>query len=140
MIIRELKLSDIKNGLLETYKEVWSISEITEETLEEWLKNDNYMIVAENDEDGIIGTCTLHLQKKIIRDGGVAGLIEDVAVRDSYRGKGIGSLLIQNAIELAKKKNCYKLILSCFDERVDFYERNGFFKESHLMRLKKEFL
>lgn len=140
MIIREFEMSDINNGLLETYKEVWSISEITEEILKEWLKNDNYMIVAENDEDGVIGTCTLHLQKKFIRNGGVAGLIEDVAVREKYRGQNIGSLLVQKAIELAKEKKCYKLILSCFDERIAFYERNGFFRESNLMRLKKEFL
>lgn len=134
MIIREFKPEDIKNGLLETYKEVWFINEITKSTLNEWLSNDNFMVVAEDESGTIVGTCTLHLQKKFIRDGGVAGLIEDVAVRENLRGKNIGSLLIQKAIELAKNKNCYKVILSCFPERVAFYERNGFIQESLTMR------
>lgn len=134
MIIREFKPDDINNGLLETYKEVWHINEITKSTLNEWLSNDNFMVVAEDESGTIVGTCTLHLQKKFIRDGGVAGLIEDVAVREDLRGKNIGSLLIQKAIELAKNKKCYKVILSCFPERVAFYERNGFIQESLTMR------
>ena len=134
MIIREFKPEDIHNGLLETYKEVWFINEINEQTLNEWLSNDNYMVVAEDNEGVIVGTCTLHLQKKFIRDGGIAGLIEDVAVRESLRGQNVGSLIVQKAIELAKTKNCYKVILSCFPERVAFYERNGFVQESLTMR------
>ena len=94
MIIREFQPEDINKGLLETYKEVWFINEITEETLNNWLSNDNYMVVAENNEGVIVGTCTLHLQKKFIRDGGIAGLIEDVAVRESLRGQNVGSLLV----------------------------------------------
>jgi glucosamine-phosphate N-acetyltransferase len=134
MIIREFEPEDINKGLLETYKEVWFINEINEQTLNEWLSNDNYMIVAEDDKGVIVGTCTLHLQKKFIRDGGIAGLIEDVAVRKSLRGQNVGSLLVQKTIELAKNKNCYKVILSCFPERVAFYERNGFIQESLTMR------
>jgi len=140
MIIREFQPEDIKKGLLETYQEVWKISEISEETLNEWFNNNNYMIVAENNEGVIVGTCTLHLQKKFIRDGGIAGFIEDVAVRENLRGNNIGTLLIQKAIEIAKSKNCYKVVLSCFPERVSFYERNGFYKESIVMRLNENFL
>ena len=134
MIIREFQPEDINKGLLETYKEVWFINEITEQTLQEWINNDNIMVVAENELGEIVGTCTLHLQKKFIRNGGIAGLIEDVAVRENLRGQNVGSLLVQKAIDIAKNKNCYKVILSCFPERVAFYERNGFVQESLTMR------
>lgn len=140
MKIRHFEPQDISKGLIETYKEVWSISEISEETLEEWRRNNNFMIVAEDELGNIVGTCTLHLQKKFIRNGGIAGFIEDVVVREPFRGKNIGSMIIQKAIELAKEKKCYKLVLSCFNERVDFYERNGFFRESNSMRLKNDLL
>ena len=134
MIIREFVPDDIKKGLLETYQEIWKIDEITEFTLRDWMSNNNYMIVAENDDGEIVGTCTLHLQKKFIRNGGVAGFIEDVAVREYLRGKNIGSQLVQKALELANEKNCYKVVLSCFSERVNFYKKNGFFEESLTMR------
>lgn len=137
MIIRDFQKDDINKGLLETYKEVWFIEEISEQTVDKFLSNDNYMVVCEVDNE-IIGTATLHLQKKLIRNGGIAGLIEDVAVREKYRGGKIGTDLIQFLIEKAKNIGCYKVILSCFPERVEFYKRNGFNKESITMRYNYE--
>jgi glucosamine-phosphate N-acetyltransferase len=137
IVIQDFDPKGNLNGLLETLKEVWTINDITEESLNNWVQNDNHMVVAVlNDE--IVGTATLHIQKKLIRNGGVAGLIEDVAVRENLRGQNIGQLLIQKILEKARNLNCYKVILSCFPERVGFYERNGFFQESILMRLKNE--
>lgn len=133
MIIRKFEAEDINKGLLETYKEVWSIDEISETTLHNYLTTDNYMVVAE-DGGQIIGTATLHFQRKLIRNGGVAAFIEDVAVREKYRGQGIGAKLIEHLIEEAKKAGCYKINLSCFRERIAFYERLGFKKESTTMR------
>lgn len=133
MIIREFQREDVNKGLLDTYKEVWWITEISEATIDNYLNNDNYMAVAELDGE-IVGTATLHIQRKMIRNGGVAGLIEDVAVREKHRGNKIGEQLTQHLIEKAKQLGCYKVILSCFPERVMFYERNGFVKESITMR------
>lgn len=133
MIIRQFEVDDVNKGLLETYKEVWNIDEISETTLHNYLSTDNYMVVAEDDGQ-IIGTATLHFQRKIIRNGGVAAFIEDVAVREKYRGQGIGAKLIEHLIEKAKKSGCYKINLSCFRERIAFYERLGFKKESTTMR------
>jgi len=133
MIIRAFEKSDVSKGLLETYKEVWKITEISENTLKEYFSNSNYMVVAEIDGE-IIGTATLHLQKKLIRDGGLAAFIEDVAVREKHRGKKIGEKLIEHLVEKAKNSGCYKINLSCFRERIAFYERCGFKKESTTMR------
>lgn len=133
MIIREFVLSDIDKGLLETLKEVWQITEISENTINKFISNQNYLIVVEI-ENEIIGCGTLHLQYKFIRNGGIAGFIEDVVVREKYRNNKIGSKLIKKLIEKATELNCYKVVLSCFPNRVSFYERNGFFNESINMR------
>ena len=133
MKIREFNSKDIHNGLLDVLKETWSITEISDETLSQWLMSNNYMFVAEIDNT-VIGTLTLHTQKKLIRNGGLCGFIEDVAVKSEYRGNNIGSLLVQEGIKKAKELGCYKVILSCFDERINFYIKNGFFRESNTMR------
>jgi glucosamine-phosphate N-acetyltransferase len=133
MIIREFQQEDIEKGLLETYQEVWKIDEISEITLHNFLATDNYMVVAE-DEGEIIGTATLHFQRKLIRNGGIAAFIEDVAVREKYRGQGIGAKLVEHLVEEARKSGCYKVNLSCFPERVAFYERCGLKQESITMR------
>lgn len=38
------------------------------------------------------------------------GLLEDVYVAESYRGKGLGTKLVQQVIQTAKERGCYKLI------------------------------
>jgi glucosamine-phosphate N-acetyltransferase len=133
LIIREFNSNDINNGLLDVLKETWFITEISDETLTEWQMSNNYMFVAEINNT-VIGTLTLHTQKKLIRNGGLCGFIEDVAVKSEYRGNNIGSLLVQEGIKKAKELGCYKVILSCFDERINFYIKNGFFRESNTMR------
>jgi len=133
MIIREFQEGDIHKGLLETYQEVWKIDEISETALHNFLATDNYMVVAE-EEGEVIGTATLHFQRKLIRNGGTAAFIEDVAVKEKCRGRGIGAKLIEYLVEEAKNSGCYKVVLTCFPERVAFYERCGFKQESIAMR------
>ncbi len=132
MTIREFQKGD-EAGLLEILKETWYITEIQENVLSEWMTN-NYNFVAVEEQE-IIGTITLHLQRKLIRNGGLAGFIEDVAVKEKFRGNKIGFLLVQKALEKARDLGCYKVILSCFDERVNFYEKSGFFRECNTMRI-----
>jgi glucosamine-phosphate N-acetyltransferase len=141
LVIRDFEKKDSTEELLETLKEVWSVDEINESTLDKWFKNDNHMVIAEFDGK-IVGSATLHLQQKIIRNGGIAGCIEDVVVREDYRGNNIGTQLIQELIKKAENFGCYKIILSCFPKRINFYKKNGFNQESITMRfdLKKNII
>lgn len=38
------------------------------------------------------------------------GLLEDVYVAESHRGKGLGTKLVRQVIQMAKERGCYKLI------------------------------
>lgn len=135
MIIREFQVQD-REGVLEILKETWVISKIDDDVLDEWMNNNYNFVAVENEE--ILGILTLHTQRKLIRDGGIAGFIEDVAVREKHRRKNIGSMLIHEAVEKAKKLGCYKVVLSCFPEKIKFYEKNGFKEELITMRLSIE--
>jgi glucosamine-phosphate N-acetyltransferase len=134
MIFREFEIEDINKGLLETYQEIWKLDYINSEIITNFLKNDNLMYVCEYNNQ-IIASATLHLQKKIIRNGGIVGMIEDVIVRESFRNNKIGEKLINHLVEKCKEIGCYKIILSCFEERVNFYKRCGFYEESKTMRI-----
>lgn len=59
------------------------------------------------------------------------GFLEDLYVEEEYRKKGIGSKLVELAIEEAKKRGCYKLIGNSrqFAGGIhNFYENMGFQK------------
>lgn len=123
-----------EDGVLDCLKQVWSIDSIEESVLIDFIANDNHLYVAKDDID-VLGCATLHIQKKLIRNGGKAAFIEEVVVKEEHRGKGIGEKLITHLVEKAKEMGCYKVTLSCFPERVAFYERCGFSKENHTMRI-----
>ncbi len=57
------------------------------------------------------------------------GLLEDLFVNENHRGKGIATSLITHIIEIAKEKNCYKLIATSRYEREPvhaLYKNLGF--------------
>ena len=132
-MIRKFEHKD-KESLLDCLKEVWTIDYIDDNFLDEYLKNENLLYVIIIDDE-IVGCATLHLQKKLIRNGCIAGFIEEVVVKEKYRGQRVGEKLINYLTEEAKKIGCYKVSLSCFPERVNFYERCGFKNESITMRI-----
>jgi glucosamine-phosphate N-acetyltransferase len=82
----------------------------------------------------VMGTATLYVLEKLIHSGGKVGLIEDVAVSEEARGLGLGKLLIETLTEHADKQRCYKVVLSCSENNVPFYEKCDFYRHEVTMR------
>ena len=99
-------------------------------------KQGNYTYVAVDSTDGqIIGTTTLLVEQKFIRSLALAGHIEDVVTRKDFEGQGIASKLIEVALKKAKALGCYKVILDCRKELVDFYSGFGFIEAEVEMKI-----
>lgn len=92
-----------------------------------------FSYVAEMDGQ-VKGTATLYVMEKLIHSGGKVGIIEDVAVSEDTRGIGLGKMLIDALSEQADKQDCYKVILSCSEENVKFYEKCDFYRHEVTMR------
>ncbi len=56
--------------------------------------NEHYFVVVVEDETNrkIVGMGTLFLERKFIRDCGIAGHIEDIVVLKEYRGNDVGKV------------------------------------------------
>jgi glucosamine-phosphate N-acetyltransferase len=78
------------------------------------------------DSDKIIGSATLLIEPKIIHELSYVGHIEDVVVNQNCRSSGVGRSLIEHLVKIAKNHNCYKIILTCADKNIGFYEKFGF--------------
>lgn len=65
-------------------------------------------------------------------------LLEDVFVQEEYRGKGLGKRIVREAIEVAKRAGCYKIIATArFTKEwlVPFYESLGLKKWGYEFRM-----
>lgn len=108
------------------------------------LHNNHQIFVIENDNNDtninatnsqIIGSSTIFIETKIIHNFGKVAHIEDVIVHNEHRGHGLGKLLLDKCIEIAKLEGCYKIILDCSDNNCKFYEKYGFMKKGNQMAL-----
>jgi len=83
----------------------------------------------------IIGTAMVHLQHKLSYHCGTAAHLEDVVIDEEVRGLGIGECLVKTAIACARLHDCYKIMLTCRDKTIPYYERFHFERHDVGMRL-----
>ncbi len=134
---RELIAADLSNGFLEALTSLAKVDLTLEQAHEVWqnrLRAGIRTYVAA-DGDRVAGTASLLVEQKFIHSGGLCGHIEEVAVHPDYKNRGIGAALVRHVTGEAKKLSCYKVILSCFENLVPFYERCGFRRHDVGMRM-----
>jgi GNAT superfamily N-acetyltransferase len=91
------------------------------------LPNQSYL-VAEND-NYIVGTAFVQITPNLTHDAHPWAIIENVVVDSRYHRKGIGRLLMEQAIRYAREAGCYKVSLLSHKKRLeahDFYRSMGF--------------
>lgn len=77
----------------------------------------------------IVGFISVHWLPYLIL-GGQEGYISELFVLEEYRGKGIGSQLLERVKQEARMRNCVRLNLINSQDRLsyklDFYKKQGF--------------
>lgn len=94
--------------------------------IEEILKRGGQIIIAEDDESGIVGTICVTIDARLAE--GVYAEIVSLIVEDKVRGKGIGKELVKRAEDWAKEK-VHKVRVRANEVRNDahlFYESQGY--------------
>ena len=133
MVIREITISDIDN-LQELYLHLHETEKLTESeelhTLcNEIIKDENYFVLVGEIERKIVASVTLVIIKNLTRGMKPYALIENVVTDKSYRNRGYAKALMQSAIEIAKNRGCYKIMLltgAKSESVLSFYEKCGF--------------
>ena len=123
MKIRKLVYTDC-NQVIEIWKKSFS-NNFDKNINTTYLSDPSSVTLVSIDNDTITGVASLHIIKKLTR---TLGLIEDVAVNENYRGKGIGKKLVEKLIEIASEKGCDKTVLNSSEKNSEFYEKIGFEK------------
>lgn len=61
-----------------------------------------------------------------LRNLGIVGHIEDIAIANDQQGKKLGITIIHALDHIAKEVGCYKAILDCSEKNQGFYEKCGY--------------
>ncbi|ESL10887.1 glucosamine-phosphate N-acetyltransferase [Trypanosoma rangeli SC58] len=83
----------------------------------------------------LVGTASLFVERKFTHGGKSVGHIEDVVVDPSYRGRKLGQALVLDLCNLARSRDCYKVILDSAEPSVEFYTKLGFRPLERQLRL-----
>jgi GNAT superfamily N-acetyltransferase len=94
----------------------------------------NQHLVVAVREGRVVGTLQLTIIPGLSRRGATRSIIEAVRIHADERGSGLGTQLIEWAIDASRREGCHLVQLTSDKSRVDahrFYERLGF-EASHL--------
>lgn len=137
--LRKLETNDYNKGYLELLETLTIVEPelITLEIFNNFIKglHKNHIIYVIEHMNQIIASGTLLIENKIIHGCSKVGHIEDIVVSPLYKGKQLGTLIINSLVEYAKDQNCYKVILDCEDNLIPFYDRCGFERKGSQMSL-----
>lgn len=133
---RPLTESDLSNNFAETLASLREVSLTTEEmiAIHNLRSQQGIVTYVAITDDKVVGTASLLIEQKFIRQGGRVGHIEDVAIHKDYQRQGIGRMLMELLEIEARSKGCYKIILDCHESNIPFYEKLGYSLREMQMR------
>jgi GNAT superfamily N-acetyltransferase len=86
------------------------------------------IVVVEHDEI-LVSSCVLSITDNLTRGAKPFGVVENVITHEAYRRNGFGELCLQRAIEVAERRDCYKVMLLTGSDKEwkhAWYEGCGF--------------
>ena len=132
--VRSIRFDEL-NQLLDLYKHLNSDDpelNIDEKLTILWLEileNPNHFCLVIEEDNKIVSSCNLIIIENLTRGARPYALIENVVTHRDYRKRGCAAAILKRAIEIAKDKNCYKVMLMTSrkdDSTLKFYEEAGF--------------
>lgn len=87
------------------------------------------------DGNHIVGTLKLVIEQKLHNNLKSVAHLEDIVTLPTLRKSGIASQLIEHSLNECKSHNCYKIVLSCNRELVEFYKHKGFIEKGSEMTI-----
>ena len=132
-MIREANKNDL-NALLELYLYLHEDSipnqdEHLENTWKQIMEDKTHHLIVNEIDGKIVSSCVCVIIPNLTRNVRPCAFVENVVTHADYRKKGYASECLNYAKAIAKKENCYKMILltgSKREETLRFYEKAGY--------------
>lgn len=132
-MIREANKNDLMQ-ILELYlylheKEIPQSNEHLKNVWEQIINDENHHLIVCEVDGKIVSSCVCVIIPNLTRSVRPYAFIENVVTMEEYRGKGYASACLDYARNMAKKNNCYKMMLltgSKENSTLNFYKQAGY--------------
>lgn len=121
-------------GILKLQTQIYRTEKIADGAkgaLKKQLSDETCDVIVAKDESGkVAATAAIYYIEVPVRNRPYA-FLEGLVVNESTRGQGVGTKMFEKILELARTKNCYKIIFTSGTDRTDahkLYEKLGFKK------------
>jgi GNAT superfamily N-acetyltransferase len=109
--------------------------------LERFSRYPDYTLYVAEQDGEVVGSFALLVMDNLGHLGSPSAIVEDVVVAPDRQGQGIGAAMMRFALERAREKRCYKLMLSSNAKRARahaFYESLGYERHGYSFRVDLE--
>lgn len=132
-MIREAEKEDLKELLqLYLFLHETSIPEDSEQLRKTWediMSDENHHLIVCEIDGKIVASCVCVIIPNLTRNVRPYAFVENVVTHEDYRKKGYATACLDYAKQLAKKNNCYKMMLltgSKKESTLNFYRNAGY--------------
>ena len=133
MTVREIKKNEL-NELLELYIHLHETgvpedSEMLKDTWETIINDKNHHIIVAEENGKLISSVVCIIIPNLTRNIRPYAFIENVVTHSDYRKQGYATACLNYARDIAKKENCYKMMLltgSKDESTLNFYKQAGY--------------
>ncbi len=135
-MIREIVKNDL-DGLLRLYMQLHNnpMPEKTPELLQIWesiFRDKNHHVIVAEEHGKIVSSCLCIIIPNLTHNQRPYAFIENVITDENCRKRGLATKCLNFAKEVARKENCYKIMLltgSKEDSTLNFYRKAGYNSE-----------
>lgn len=132
-MVREAKREDLAE-ILELYlhlheNSIPAESAELEETWRRIMEDDDHHLIVKTVDGKIVSTCVCVIVPNLTHHVRPYAIVENVVTHSDFRRRGYASECLDYAKAIAKKKNCYKIMLLTGSKDpgvLDFYRRAGY--------------
>lgn len=128
--VKETELMELLGLYLHLHEE--SVPEMTKHLCNTWdtiMKDKNHHIIVKVADGKLVSSCVCVIIPNLTRNVRPYAFVENVVTHGDYRGKGYATECLNYAGEIAKKENCYKMMLltgSKEEATLRFYGNAGY--------------
>ncbi len=135
MEIRKFHIDDMRSvtRLLQAVSKFEPKTEDLQQLANLFLADENTYACVAASEGRVIGFGSVFLQRRI--RGGCSAVIEDVVVDEDFRRQGVGARIVEELLQYARSRKCFKVTLVAADQNLHFYELLGFHEDNRAMKL-----